>query len=79
MIILLTILQWAILIKVLISWLPMAGIQIDPYNPFMRALSSITDPILDPLRKYTTVGMMDLSPLVAFIAISVLTQALTMI
>ena len=60
---------WAILIRVLLSWLPMAGIRIDPYNPIIRALFAITDPILEPLRKYTTVGMIDLSPIVALIGL----------
>ena len=65
----LTILYWAILIRVLMSWLPMAGIQIDPYNPVIRILHDITDPILEPLRRYTTIGMMDWSPFVALIGI----------
>jgi YggT family protein len=65
-------LWWAILIRVLLSWLPMAGIRIDPYNPIIRALFSITDPILDPLRRYTTVGMMDLSPIVALFGLEII-------
>ncbi len=70
------ILWWAILIRVLLSWLPMAGVRIDPYNPVIRALYSITDPILEPLRKYTTVGMIDLSPIVALIGLSFLERIL---
>lgn len=58
------------------SWLPMAGIRIDPYNPVVRALYSITDPILEPLRKYTTVGMIDLSPIVALIGLGFIEQLL---
>jgi YggT family protein len=58
-------LWWAILIRVILSWLPMANIRIDPYNPAIRLLYTITDPILEPLRRYTTIGMIDLSPLVA--------------
>jgi YggT family protein len=69
-------LQWAILIRVLISWLPMAGIRIDPYNPIIRLLYSITDPILEPLRRYTTVGMIDLSPIVALIGLQVIQRIL---
>ncbi len=65
-------LWWAILIRVLLSWLPMAGIRIDPYNPIIRALFSITDPILEPLRKYTTVGMIDLSPIVALFGLEII-------
>ncbi len=69
LIILLNILQWAILIRVLLSWLPMAGIRLDPYNPVIKILYDITDPILVPLRRFTTFGMMDLSPIVAFLII----------
>lgn len=69
LIILLNILQWAILIRVLLSWLPMAGIRLDPYNPIIKILYDITDPILVPLRRFTTFGMMDLSPIVAFLII----------
>lgn len=65
-------LWWAILIRVLLSWLPMAGIRIDPYNPIIRALFSITDPILEPLRRYTTVGMIDLSPIVALFGLEII-------
>lgn len=70
------IMWWAILIRVLLSWLPMAGIRIDPYNPIIQALYTITDPILEPLRKYTTVGMIDLSPIVALIGLSFLENIL---
>jgi len=69
-------LWWAILIRVLLSWLPMAGIRIDPYNPIIRTLFSITDPILDPLRRYTTVGMIDLSPIVALFGLEIIRSIL---
>ena len=69
-------LWWAILIRVLISWLPMAGVRIDPYNPIIRTLFSITDPILEPLRRYTTVGMIDLSPIVALFGLDIIRRIL---
>ena len=69
------ILYWAILIRVLLSWLPMAGIQLDPYNPVVKILFEITDPILEPLRRFTTVGMIDLSPLVALVVIMLIQGA----
>jgi YggT family protein len=70
------ILWWAILIRVLLSWLPMAGVRIDPYNPVIRLLFSVTDPILDPIRRYTTVGMIDLSPIVALIGLDFIRRIL---
>jgi YggT family protein len=71
-----TALWWAILIRVILSWLPMANIRIDPYNPAVRLLYSITDPILEPLRRYTTIGMIDLSPLVALLLLAFLRDIL---
>ena len=70
------VLWWAILIRVLLSWLPMANVRIDPYNPAIRLLFSITDPILEPLRKYTTVGMIDLSPIVALLGLEFIRRML---
>jgi YggT family protein len=70
------VLWWAILIRVILSWLPMANIRIDPYNPAIRLLYSITDPIIEPLRRYTTIGMIDLSPLVALLLLDFLRQIL---
>ncbi len=70
------VLWWAILIRVLLSWLPMANIRIDPYNPAIRLLYSITDPILEPLRRYTTIGMIDLSPLIALLLLDFIRQIL---
>ena len=54
----------------------MANVRIDPYNPAVRLLYSITDPILEPLRRYTTIGMIDLSPLVALLLLDFLRQIL---
>ena len=70
------VLWWAILIRVILSWLPMANIRIDPYNPAIRLLYSITDPIIEPLRRFTTIGMIDLSPLVALLLLDFLRQIL---
>lgn len=63
---------WAVLIRVLLSWLPMMGVRIDPYNPAIQALFSITDPILEPLRPYCTIQMMDFSPIVALIGLQII-------
>ncbi|MDX1520916.1 MAG: YggT family protein, partial [Anaerolineae bacterium] len=66
--------QWAIIIRALLSWIP-AG-NIDPYHPAMQFLRNITDPILDPIRGFATVGMMDLSPIVAIIGLSLIRMVL---
>jgi YggT family protein len=54
----------------------MAGIRIDPYNPIIQVLFAVTDPILEPIRRYTTVGMIDLSPIVALIGLEIIRQIL---
>lgn len=79
LIILLNLMQWAILIRVLLSWLPMMNIQVDRYNPFIKILYDITDPILLPLSKVARIGMIDLSPIVAFLVIGFLMRALTVL
>ena len=61
--------KWIILARVLLSWLPVIGMRINPYNPVFRILYQITDPVLAPLRRFSQFGMMDLSPLIAFFLI----------
>jgi len=72
----LEVLKWVILARVLLSWLPVAGIRVDPSNPLIRVLHQITDPILRPLSRFSRIGMMDLSPLIAFFLISFVQQSL---
>ena len=66
----------AILARVILSWLPMAGVRIDMYHPLIRLLYQITDPILDPIRRFATFGMMDFSPIVALILLEIIQQVL---
>jgi len=69
----------AILARVILSWLPMAGVRIDPYHPVIRFLYQITDPILDPIRRFATFGMMDFSPIVALILLDIIRRVLVTI
>ena len=71
------ILTLLILARVLVSWLPMFGIRIDPYNPVIRFLFTITDPLLEPIRRYTSTGMVDFSPVVVLFILFILRQVLT--
>lgn len=58
----------AIFFRAILSWFVR-----DPNNPIVRVLDSITEPILQPLRQILPrMGMMDLSPLVAIIVLSVI-------
>lgn len=68
----------AILARILVSWLPMAGVRIDPFHPVLRFLYQITDPILEPIRRFATFGMMDFSPIVALILLEIIRRVLVM-
>ena len=61
----LRLLELAILARVVYSWIDQ-----DPYatNGLKRLLWSVTDPILEPIRRLMpAVGMFDLSPIVALV------------
>lgn len=63
--------------RVLMSWVPMfTNRPLDPYNPIVKFLLDVTEPVLAPLRRFLVIGMMDLSPLVALIGLQILGNAL---
>ena len=67
--------QVIIIARVLLSWFPLRE------GPFMArvngVLFTLTEPVLGPLRRVLPrVGMLDLSPLVAILLISVLSRVL---
>ena len=65
-------LAFAILARAVTSWLP-----IDRTGPVVRALDAITDPVLDPLRRVIpTIGMIDITPMVAMIMLFAIGGAL---
>lgn len=69
------IISFLILARILMSWLPMAGIRIDHYNPIVRFLIDSTDIFLEPFRRLIPpVGGMDFSPIVAILALSFIQQ-----
>lgn len=72
---LLDVLFWAIILRALLSFFPMR-----PGNPFLPlavVLHQITEPVLAPLRRVIpTIGMFDLSPMVAVILIPLIRQGL---
>lgn len=70
-------LNLAIFARIMLSWLPIAGIHIDPYNPIVQLLHQITDPILEPFRQIIPpIGMIDISPIVAIIVLQVIQQVI---
>jgi YggT family protein len=62
----LTAYMWILIIRVVLSW-----VNPDPYNPIVRALYSITDPVLYWLRRRLPLmaGGIDFSPMVVILAI----------
>lgn len=68
-----TILTWAIIIRVLLTWIP----GLSPYNPVVRVLASITDPILEPARRVIPpIGMIDISPIVVLFVLQLVREFL---
>ena len=64
--ILFTILVWLIFIRAVISW-----VNPDPYNPIVRFLNSVTEPVLYNIRRRIPVffGGIDFSPVIVILAI----------
>ncbi len=63
-------LSLAIFLRAIISWFP-----IDPRSPLVSVLDQITEPILEPLRRIVPrLGMIDITPLVAILLLSVVGQ-----
>ena len=56
---------FAIFIRAIISWFP-----VDHSGPLVRALDSVTEPILDPMRRLIPrIGAIDISPMIAIIVL----------
>lgn len=62
--------------RALLSWT-----RLDPYtNPVARFLYSVTEPLLEPIRSIVpSVGMLDVSPWIAFLLIVALRYALSIL
>jgi YggT family protein len=70
---LLRIYVWIVIIAALLSW-----VHPDPYNPIVRALYGVTEPVFYWVRKHLPVyfGGLDLSPIVVIIAAEFIQQVL---
>jgi YggT family protein len=56
--------MWIIIIRALLSW-----VNPDPWNPIVRFLYQVTEPVLRPIRRRLPVTGVDFSPLVVILAI----------
>jgi YggT family protein len=73
--VLVTVLQLAIFFRAILSWFP--GAQ---DNALGRILMQVTEPILAPLRRVIPrMGMVDITPMAAILALFVVKQALAQI
>jgi YggT family protein len=74
LLVLLQLYSYVLLARALISWIP----NLDPYHPAVQFLYSITEPVLEPIRKLVPPlgGMIDISMIIAFFGIIVLEQLL---
>jgi YggT family protein len=63
---LLSIYMWILIIRALVSW-----VNPDPYNPIVRFLYAVTDPLLYRVRRFLPLsfGGIDFSPIVVIVAI----------
>lgn len=59
-----------IIVRAIISWIPM-----NTYNPFCLFIINVTEVILAPIRKvcsrFTSLGMFDFTPIVAYILLEI--------
>ncbi|MBU2103092.1 MAG: YggT family protein [Candidatus Omnitrophota bacterium] len=70
------IIWWILIINSLISW-----VNPDPHNPIVQFLRTVTNPILEPIRRvlpYRLKMPIDFSPLIAILIIMFLKQFLGM-
>ncbi|HDG97384.1 MAG TPA: YggT family protein, partial [Desulfobacterales bacterium] len=58
--------MWIIIGRAVISW-----VNPDPYNPIVRFLHSVTEPVLYPIRRRLPISMggLDFSPIIVILAI----------
>ncbi len=69
---LLTIYFWIVVIAAVITW-----VRPDPYNPIVRTLRMLTEPVFYRVRKwlpFTYTGGLDFSPIVVLLAIELLNR-----
>ncbi len=70
---LLQIYTFILLARILMTWIP----NLDRYNPIVQFLYQVTEPVLEPARKLIPpIGMIDVSPIVVFIVLGILQDAL---
>jgi YggT family protein len=64
--VLLELYKWIVIVAALVSW-----VNPDPYNPIVRFLASVTEPVLRPIRRRIGFRLrpVDISPILVILAI----------
>ena len=67
----LSIFMWIVIARAILSW-----VSPDPYNPIVRFIHSITEPVLHQIRKRVPInfGGIDFSPILVLLAVIFLQQ-----
>ena len=67
----LTIFMWIIIARAILSW-----VSPDPYNPIVRFIHNVTEPVLHQVRRRIplSIGGMDFSPIIILLAVIFLQQ-----
>lgn len=66
-----TALRWLIFARIIISFLQVV-VRMDPYNPLIKFIYEITEPLMAPFRRIIPpVGGMDFSPIVLFLVLQI--------
>lgn len=62
----LTVFMWMVIARAILSW-----VSPDPYNPIVRFINQVTDPVLYQVRKRipTVFGGIDVSPIIVLLGI----------
>jgi len=66
----LTLYFWIVIISAVLTW-----VNPDPYNPIVRFINTLTEPVFDRVRRwlpFTIIGGIDLSPIVVLLVIQFL-------
>ena len=66
-----TVLRGLVIARIVVSFLQVV-VRLDPYNPVIRFIYEITEPLMAPFRRLIPpIGGMDFSPIVLFLVIQV--------
>ncbi|MFP4159194.1 MAG: YggT family protein [Desulfobacterales bacterium] len=62
----LTVYMWIIIARAVLSW-----VNPDPFNPIVRIINQVTEPVLSKVRRYVpaVVGGIDFSPIIVLLAV----------